>query len=201
MGRVTGKKTKRKKRRDVDHEAATRDTPSPSPPSSSPLAEGGPDTRASSAATTAGDGAQRLMVAMRCRPMLPHETSAKYTSIVRTIGDNGVALLDPHTNNGDVLRQHRSREKHYTFDIAFGEDAGQHNVYEKTCRTVVPDVIRGYNATVFAYGPTGAGKTYTMLGTDTRPGLMYLTLVDLFQQMKDEPDASFKVTMTYDARY
>jgi len=109
---------------------------------------------------------------MRCRPMLPHETSAGYTGIVRTLGERVVALLDPHRSSDDVLRQHRSREKHYAFDIAFGEEATQAEVYASTCKTIVGDVIQGYNATVFAYGPTGAGKTYTMLGTDTRPGLM-----------------------------
>jgi hypothetical protein len=32
--------------------------------------------------------------------------------------------------------------------------------------------MQGYNASVFAYGATGAGKTYTMLGTEERPGIM-----------------------------
>ena len=37
-------------------------------------------------------------------------------------------------------------------------------IYEMTCKNLIKPVINGYNATVFAYGPTGTGKTYTMLG-------------------------------------
>jgi kinesin family protein 18/19 len=44
-------------------------------------------------------------------------------------------------------------------------------------------VVNGYNATVFAYGATGAGKTYTMLGTEDSPGLIVLTLIDLFKEI------------------
>ncbi|PVD37655.1 hypothetical protein C0Q70_00253 [Pomacea canaliculata] len=46
------------------------------------------------------------------------------------------------------------------------------DVYGATTKLLIPNVISGYNATVFAYGATGAGKTYTMLGTDEEPGIM-----------------------------
>lgn len=46
-------------------------------------------------------------------------------------------------------------------------------------------VLHGYNATVFAYGATGTGKTYTMIGTPTSPGIMVLTLKDMFERMND----------------
>jgi kinesin family protein 18/19 len=37
---------------------------------------------------------------------------------------------------------------------------------------------------VFAYGATGAGKTFTMLGSKTSPGITYLTIVELYRQME-----------------
>lgn len=40
--------------------------------------------------------------------------------------------------------------------------------------------MQGYNASVFAYGSTGAGKTYTMLGTEENPGIMMLSIDELF---------------------
>ena len=79
----------------------------------------------------------------------------------------------------------------------------------------VCDILSGFNVTVFAYGPTGlmhvpvtesfivyliigAGKTYTMLGTPNSPGIMVLTLNDLFFQMKaTENDVIYSVTMSY----
>ena len=50
----------------------------------------------------------------------------------------------------------------------------------------VQGVLDGFNATVFAYGCTGAGKTYTMIGNGQREhqGIMVLTLEDLFKQQR-----------------
>ena len=50
----------------------------------------------------------------------------------------------------------------FTFDYVFGENSAQRQVYEVTARDTVLDMLDGYNGTIFAYGQTGAGKTYTM---------------------------------------
>lgn len=63
-------------------------------------------------------------------------------------------------------------------------------------------MLNGYNASVFAYGATGAGKTYTMLGMPTRPGIMVLTLRDLFRRMHEmegHDHVDFRVTLSYGA--
>jgi kinesin family protein 18/19 len=43
--------------------------------------------------------------------------------------------------------------------------------------------MQGYNASVFAYGATGAGKTYTMLGTEDNPGIMMNSIEELFRSI------------------
>jgi kinesin family protein 18/19 len=78
----------------------------------------------------------------------------------------------------DVL--HRSKEQRYYFDRIFTPDVTTQEVYEKTCSHLIQSVKKGYNATVFAYGTTGSGKTYTMTGNNETPGIMYLILEDLF---------------------
>jgi kinesin family protein 18/19 len=45
---------------------------------------------------------------------------------------------------------------------------------------LIKPVLNGINATVFAYGPTGTGKTYTMIGTETNLGLTVHTIQDIF---------------------
>ena len=45
---------------------------------------------------------------------------------------------------------------------------------------MIPGVLKGLNATIFAYGATGSGKTHTMVGTPEDPGLMVLSLNDIF---------------------
>ena len=57
-------------------------------------------------------------------------------------------------------------------------------MFDKTTRFLLDGVVNGFNATVFAYGATGAGKTYTMMGTVENPGIMLLTVRDLFNSIK-----------------
>nr|XP_035934922.1 kinesin-like protein KIF19 isoform X3 [Halichoerus grypus] len=109
-----------------------------------------------------------------------------------------VVLMDPMEDPDDVLRAHRSREKSYLFDVAFDFTATQEMVYQATTKSLIDGVISGYNATVFAYGPTGCGKTYTMLGTDHEPGIYVRTLNDLFRAIEETSnDMEYEVSMSY----
>lgn len=54
-------------------------------------------------------------------------------------------------------------------------------MYEGTAKALLESVMSGYNATVFAYGATGSGKTHTMIGNaEAGPGVMVLTIRDMF---------------------
>ncbi|EPQ04982.1 Kinesin-like protein KIF19 [Myotis brandtii] len=109
-----------------------------------------------------------------------------------------VVLMDPMEDPDDILRAHRSREKSYLFDVAFDFTATQEMVYQATTKSLIKGVISGYNATVFAYGPTGCGKTYTMLGTDHEPGIYARTLDDLFRAIEETSnDMEYEVSMSY----
>ncbi len=71
--------------------------------------------------------------------------------------------MDPadilHDNNH--LGKNRSKEKQYAFDFAFDKETTQVEIFSKTTKFLCDGVLNGFNATVFAYGATGAGKTYT----------------------------------------
>nr|DBA27591.1 TPA: hypothetical protein GDO54_008065 [Pyxicephalus adspersus] len=109
-----------------------------------------------------------------------------------------VVLMDPMEDPDDILRANRSREKSYMFDVTFDYTANQETVYRLTTKGLIEGVISGYNATVFAYGPTGCGKTYTMLGTDREPGIYIRTLNDLFKAIEEtSDDMEYEVIMSY----
>ena len=55
-----------------------------------------------------------------------------------------------------------------------------------------------HNLSVFAYGATGAGKTHTMLGNPEKPGVMYLTMMELYNRMEAmEGDRTCDVAVSY----
>ena len=131
-------------------------------------------------------GKSNVMVAVRVRPLSESEGNRNLSSIVNVVDDHLVVVRAPSTaaQQADVLRQHRSREKRYAFDHAFSPSASTPEVYKKTTSFLIDGVVAGYNATVFAYGATGAGKTYTMLGSrESQTGIMFYTLRDLFKKI------------------
>ncbi|XP_060951492.1 kinesin-like protein KIF19 [Limanda limanda] len=141
---------------------------------------------------------QQLTVALRIRPLNDAEQEEAATIVAHRLDDQMVVLLDPMEDPDDILRANRSREKTYVFDVGFDYTANQEEVYRATTKGLIEGLISGYNATVFAYGPTGCGKTYTMLGTDKEPGIYVRTLNDLFRAIEEtSDDMLYSVSMSY----
>ncbi|KAJ7276135.1 kinesin-domain-containing protein [Mycena haematopus] len=82
----------------------------------------------------------------------------------------------------------RYKDKRFMFDRVFDNEARQQDVYGATAQPLLQGLLNGYNATVFAYGATGCGKTHTISGTESDPGIIYLTMADLFQRIEDRRD-------------
>ncbi len=55
-------------------------------------------------------------------------------------------------------------QKTFTFDLVYDWTSTQEQVYKETAFPIVESVLEGYNGTIFAYGQTGTGKTFTMEG-------------------------------------
>ena len=76
-------------------------------------------------------------------------------------------------------RDHSSRGRphrdiRYAFDRVFDPQAANQEIFDECVKSDVIDaLLQGFNCSVFAYGATGAGKTFTMLGTPDNPGIMY----------------------------
>ncbi|OJT10569.1 Kinesin-like protein 6, partial [Trametes pubescens] len=82
----------------------------------------------------------------------------------------------------------RYKDRRFIFDRVFRNDATQQDVYQGTARPLLSTLLDGFNTTIFAYGATGCGKTHTISGTDADPGIIYLTMADLFQEIEDRKD-------------
>lgn len=69
----------------------------------------------------------------------------------------------------------------YRFHKFFDEDSTQEKIYHNSVCPLIPLMLQGQNASVFAYGPTGAGKTHTMVGSPDEPGLIPRCAAELFK--------------------
>jgi kinesin family member 18/19 len=101
-------------------------------------------------------------------------------------------------NKKDILSKNRSKERRYAFDTVFDRDAGQIEIFNNTTKFLIEGIIEGFNATVFAYGATGAGKTYTMIGAQDNPGLMFLTINELFARVAEtQSDNKYQIKVSF----
>ncbi|KAK2367953.1 kinesin protein KIN-8A [Trifolium repens] len=139
----------------------------------------------------------RIMVFVRVRPIGKKEKEAGSRSCVRIVNRRDVYLTE-FANPEDYLRLKRIRSGHFTFDACFPDSATQQEVYSTSTSELVEAVLQGKNGTVFCYGATGAGKTYTMLGTIKSPGVMVLAIKDLFSKIRTRScDGNHVVHLSY----
>lgn len=90
------------------------------------------------------------------------------------------------------------KDQVFAFDRIFDENATQTEVYEATTKSLLDSVLDGYNATVFAYGATGCGKTHTITGTSQQPGIIFLTMQELFEKIGERSDEKqTEITLSY----
>ena len=143
-------------------------------------------------------GSYNILVCVRCRPLSFSEKQLSSNETIRIMDNKMVILIDPIEYNGPKkIFKNRNREQTYAFDFAFDKNCTQYTVFENSTKFLIDGVVNGFNATVFAYGATGAGKTYTMLGNDNNPGIMPLTLKELFNKVNSFNDREYKLKFWY----
>ncbi|KGU26680.1 kinesin family member 18/19 [Candida albicans P34048] len=99
----------------------------------------------------------------------------------------------PNSFKGSRIREHR-----FVFDRLFDEDCTQDQVYRNTTQPLLDSVLDGYNATVFAYGATGCGKTHTISGTPEDPGVIFLTMKELYNRIEELKDTKIiDISLSY----
>lgn len=101
-----------------------------------------------------------ITVAVRCRPFNELEKKGDSSLAITCLPDsNSVKLSESHHGN-----HAKKPEKKYNFDHVFGMYSRQDEIFESVGKPSVRETINGYNCTIFAYGPSGTGKTHTIEG-------------------------------------
>jgi hypothetical protein len=96
-----------------------------------------------------------VKVAVRVRPMNKMEKSNNSTMVVDVDKDN---------NQINLKKPDKEQNNTFQYDYVYPPNISQREVYDETAFPIVEAVIEGYNGTIFAYGQTGCGKTFTMMG-------------------------------------
>ncbi|KAF4136112.1 Kinesin motor domain [Phytophthora infestans] len=100
------------------------------------------------------------------------------------------------------VKSNEGSPQKFTFDHVFGEEDNQKTVFESVALPVVQDIMAGYNATIFAYGQTSSGKTYTMEGANIDhpelQGIIPRTATEIFNNvMNADENMEFIVKVSY----
>ncbi|CAG5092639.1 Similar to KIF3B: Kinesin-like protein KIF3B (Homo sapiens) [Cotesia congregata] len=147
------------------------------------------------ALTISESGTQCVQVVVRCRPMDAKETARQYSRVVEVTPSRGVVEIkspreDPSKDNLKV----------FTFDAVYDWHSSQQDIYEETVRPLVSSVLDGFNGTIFAYGQTGTGKTYTMEGSKNdydRRGIIPRSFEHIFNHIGRTENMQYLVRASY----
>ncbi|XP_070000439.1 kinesin-like protein KIF3A isoform X3 [Penaeus vannamei] len=138
---------------------------------------------------------ENVRVVVRVRPLSEKEIHSGHKSMVESDDLNcSLIVTNPSAQSGEP-------PKVFTFDSVFGADSKQVDVYNLAARPIVENVLEGYNGTIFAYGQTGTGKTFTMEGVRSVPelkGIIPNSFAHIFGHIaKAEEDKKFLVRVSY----
>ncbi|KAJ3586381.1 hypothetical protein NHX12_012779 [Muraenolepis orangiensis] len=135
---------------------------------------------------------ESVKVVVRCRPMNEKERASKFDRVVTVDVKLGQIIV----RNPRVA----SAPKVFTFDSVYDSNSKQIDLYDETFRPLVDSVLLGFNGTIFAYGQTGTGKTYTMEGVRNDPerrGVIPNSFEHIFTHISRSQNQQYLVRASY----
>ena len=165
-----------------------------------------------------------IRVCIRVRPLLEHEDiefwqvdkdkniiyTDNYFSDQNEIINESYALTNNLSNKSlsytkkdvkKLLIDSIYAPQKFNFDKVYSIENDSQLIYKEMCKDVVSSALEGYNGSIFMYGQTTSGKTYTMLGSPNNPGILPCVLRDIFLKIKkikqNNDNIEFKVYCSY----
>nr|XP_042715901.1 centromere-associated protein E isoform X2 [Chrysemys picta bellii] len=126
-----------------------------------------------------------VTVCVRMRPLIARENESS--------GDK--VQLHWKSENCTILQVDGTRT--FNYDCVFHSNDSTQQVYEGVAVPIIKSAVQGYNGTVFAYGQTASGKTYTMMGNDKSMGIIPKAVQDVFKIICANPDREFLLRVSY----
>ncbi|KAL6319488.1 hypothetical protein AAG906_014163 [Vitis piasezkii] len=126
---------------------------------------------------------EKIVVTVRLRPLSKKEQSAKDQVAWDCIDDHTIVFKPPPQERSPQLAS-------FTFDKVFGPASLTETVYEEGVKNVALSALMGINATIFAYGQTSSGKTYTMRGITEK------AVNDIYKHIINSPERDFTIKIS-----
>ncbi|XP_012226880.2 uncharacterized protein [Linepithema humile] len=129
-----------------------------------------------------------IKVAIKIRPLIKREKDENLP-IQWITQENSIMV-----NDAEIKKRGDGR---FTFDHIFDMDASNKDVFDSVVRPIVDATVNGFNGTVFAYGQTSSGKTYTMMGTSEEIGIIPLAVEHIFEAIANTSGREFLLRVSY----
>ncbi|KAM9463689.1 centromere-associated protein E isoform 10-T10 [Salvelinus alpinus] len=131
-----------------------------------------------------------VKVCVRVRPLIEREeTAAESAEPVKLYWKTDKKTIY-QVDDGNLT-------KNFSFDRVFSAEETTLQLYQELAKPLVVSTVEGYNGTIFAYGQTSSGKTFTMMGSSLTPGVIPLAMEDVFQTIKNCPKKEFLLRVSY----
>ena len=148
-----------------------------------------------------------LLVAVRARPLTKSELEDSNYNTITVPNKDTITITFPteYIPNdmseiylaGEQIKITKTKEVSYNYDFVFNEKTSQNEVYRYTTSSLINQVVDGFSATILAYGATGSGKTYTMVGKGENTGLMIRSIRDLFKVVNSDQSKTYSIKISY----
>ncbi|XP_071893049.1 centromere-associated protein E isoform X3 [Anas platyrhynchos] len=125
-----------------------------------------------------------VTVCVRLRPLLARESA---------LGDEAA----PHWRSEGNTVSEVSGARAFSYDRVFHSSDNTQQLYEGVAVPIIQSAVQGYNGTIFAYGQTSSGKTYTMMGNEDCVGVIPKAIQHVFKLICEIPDREFLLRVSY----
>lgn len=171
-----------------------------------------PDDRLHGSNKKKSEEEEAVKVAIRIRPLTNQndpQVGGRAWKASRTNNSITEISADKKSSRYQSAAAAANTEAEYEFDKVFGENTDTNEIYSELVGDIVESVANGVNGTVFTYGQTSSGKTFTMRGDDSKGdssiGIIQLAAKEIFdtiqKEKSDNPNCECNVRVSYTEIY
>ena len=152
-----------------------------------------------------GEKSQNVKVFIRFRPSNELETSLLQNNygwlVPKFISQNQLGIYTKDAYKYNIPNKEIPNNYIFSYDKVFSPNSNQSEIYTNVGKRIVEDIMAGYNGTIFAYGQSGSGKTYTMYGNDifdeTTKEIIPRVVEEIFKKIeKSDRNIDFQIKLS-----